>query len=116
MKNIGLTTNKTFTIEFPSLDREFIRHFIRGYFDGDGCISKHNNSYNIVIFTASEKFKNSLINIIEQMTEIKLGVSERDNGYAIYFNKKEFINIFYKFLYNDSEMFLDRKKNKFPKD
>ncbi len=117
LKDIGLTTNKTFTIEFPDLDKEFIRHFIRGYFDGDGCISKrkNSNSYNIVIFTASEEFKSSLVNIIEQMTKIKLGVSERNNGYAIYFNKKKFINIFYEFLYTDCEMFLDRKRNKFPK-
>ena len=116
LKNIGLTNNKTFIIEFPDLDKEFIRHFIRGYFDGDGCISKrkNSNSYNILIFTASEKFKSSLVNIIEEMTKIKLGISERNNGYAIYFNKKEFINIFYKFLYTDSEMFLDRKKIKFP--
>ena len=34
----GLVPNKTFTIEFPDfLQDELISHFIRGYFDGDGC-------------------------------------------------------------------------------
>lgn len=34
----GLTQNKTFTITFPDFLREdLIPHFVRGYFDGDGC-------------------------------------------------------------------------------
>lgn len=34
----GLTQAKTFTINFPDfLPEELIPHFIRGYFDGDGC-------------------------------------------------------------------------------
>lgn len=34
----GLTQNKTFTITFPDfLKEDLISHFVRGYFDGDGC-------------------------------------------------------------------------------
>ena len=40
--NLGCTSRKTFTLEFPKLPDELINHFIRGYFDGDGsaCIHK----------------------------------------------------------------------------
>jgi hypothetical protein len=33
----GIFPNKTFTLEWPDhLDPELLRHFLRGYFDGDG--------------------------------------------------------------------------------
>lgn len=36
----GCHQRKTFTIKFPYfLNEHLIRHFIRGYFDGDGCIN-----------------------------------------------------------------------------
>jgi len=35
----GLVPRKTFKVEFPTtVFKEFHRHLIRGYFDGDGCI------------------------------------------------------------------------------
>jgi intein-encoded DNA endonuclease-like protein len=31
---------KTFTVKFPNIPRDLERHYIRGLFDADGCISK----------------------------------------------------------------------------
>lgn len=46
LNSYGCTPRKSLTLEFPKLeifkDKSLIRHFIRGYFDGDGCIS-HND-------------------------------------------------------------------------
>ena len=40
----GVVPNKTFKLMFPEFLREdLIRHFIRGYFDGDGCIGIYTN-------------------------------------------------------------------------
>ena len=36
--NLGLTPRKSLTIAFPAIPLEFLSYFIRGYFDGDGCI------------------------------------------------------------------------------
>jgi intein/homing endonuclease len=30
--------NKTFSVKYPQINEKFERHFLRGYFDGDGCI------------------------------------------------------------------------------
>jgi intein/homing endonuclease len=38
LKNLGLHQNKTYTIDYPKIDENLERHFLRGYFDGDGCI------------------------------------------------------------------------------
>ncbi|MEK6880803.1 MAG: hypothetical protein AABY22_14385, partial [Nanoarchaeota archaeon] len=39
-RNFGITPRKTFTCEFPkNLPKKYWNHFIRGLFDGDGCIT-----------------------------------------------------------------------------
>jgi hypothetical protein len=36
----GVTPRKTLTLEWPhDLDEDLLRHYLRGYFDGDGCFS-----------------------------------------------------------------------------
>ncbi|MDL2302602.1 LAGLIDADG family homing endonuclease, partial [Lachnospiraceae bacterium OttesenSCG-928-D06] len=40
--SLGCVPQKSLTLTFPSeelLPGNYVRHFIRGYFDGDGCIS-----------------------------------------------------------------------------
>ena len=113
--NNGVMPAKTFKIEFPSLNLNLVRHFIRGYFDGDGCITKikNRNSFNIVIFTASENFMSKMVNILDKYG-IKNGVYKRDSGYAIQFSKKDSVIKFGKLIYEDSNIYLERKKEKFP--
>lgn len=37
--NLGIPKNKSVSIKFPTfLNEDLIHHFIRGYFDGNGCI------------------------------------------------------------------------------
>jgi intein/homing endonuclease len=112
---LGVTPSKTFTIEFPELKPELVKHFIRGYFDGDGCLynggrDKKSNIYNI--FTASEKFKNSIIECLN-LIGINTRCYYRNNGYSINIVRYKDTYNFYNYLYNDSEMFLKRKKDKF---
>lgn len=35
---LGATPNKTFDLQYPIIDENLEKHFLRGYFDGDGCI------------------------------------------------------------------------------
>jgi hypothetical protein len=36
--NLGLTPNKSLTMQFPNVPDEFVRNFIRGCWDGDGSV------------------------------------------------------------------------------
>ena len=45
----GCLENKTFKLDFPNIDENLVRHFIRGYFDGDGSLSKHKTKMDILI-------------------------------------------------------------------
>lgn len=39
LDKLGMHQNKSLILEFPDIDKSLYRHFIRGYFDGDGdCI------------------------------------------------------------------------------
>lgn len=38
LKNLDITYNKTHNLKYPKIDEKLERHFLRGYFDGDGCI------------------------------------------------------------------------------
>jgi hypothetical protein len=39
----GIVPNKTLALKFPEwLDKKLYPHFIRGYFDGDGCLTSNN--------------------------------------------------------------------------
>lgn len=44
LNNYGCTPQKSLTLKFPKIEsfsnKELVKHFIRGYFDGDGYISK----------------------------------------------------------------------------
>src|SRR3989344_8046642 len=34
---LGLVPNKSLVLKVPVIPKKFIKHFVRGYFDGDGC-------------------------------------------------------------------------------
>lgn len=54
----GCMHNKTFKIRFPQekICSELLWHFVRGYFDGDGCISITDISKPVVDFTSNLEF------------------------------------------------------------
>jgi hypothetical protein len=43
LQSLGLTENKSLTLQFPNVPSEFVRHFIRGCWDGDGSVYLENN-------------------------------------------------------------------------
>jgi intein/homing endonuclease len=40
---MGMVPNKSLVLKFPDIPKEMYRHFIRGYFDGDGSLCLHIN-------------------------------------------------------------------------
>jgi len=39
--NLGCVPRKSLKLKFPELPEHLLNHFVRGYFDGDGCASIH---------------------------------------------------------------------------
>lgn len=127
LRNIGLYPNKSLTIDrIPELKEELIRHFIRGYFDGDGSIlMSHNSSYyngcDGIIKYVYPTYNFTILGTEEFLKQI---IEKADFKYAKIRNtktelikslnicaKKEFDSIF-NYLYLDSTIKLKRKYNK----
>ena len=72
--NLGLTPNKSLTMQFPNMPNEFVRHFIRGCWDGDGSvyIDKHSNKISANFVSGSRDFLEAMIENL-----VKAGLPKR---------------------------------------
>lgn len=120
---LGCIPNKSLTLKFPTTDQvpiEWLSHFVRGYFDGDGGITVGKSGLNIS-FTSSEVFLTSLRHILNKLnietTEYKKRYKDKKiSAGSIGINKKASQRLLFVFLYKDcKDLYLTRKENKFHK-
>ena len=124
LSEFGVVQAKTFKLKFPTfLDRSLIRHFIRGYFDGDGCITKGysrtNYSKYYISFISTDKFIEGLqeyllLNLDIKIKKTQIRYPERNNnirmlGIGGNLQVEKLLN----YLYDDSTIFLQRKYEKY---
>lgn len=110
----GVIYNKSNILEFPSYNivpEHLIRHFIRGYFDGDGSVYG-NNSGLIVSFEGTECFLSYLLDILRDVTGTKTSVYKYKGKehYYIRIGGNNQVKMFYNYIYENSTIFLGRKK------
>ena len=123
--NKGCTEKKSNTLVFPEQsifkNKDLIRHFIRGYFDGDGSVfisnEKHwrNGTITKVIhyrFVGTEMFLNEVNNQIGLSGTIFHG-KNTGNACELCFKRKKKLFPFYKYLYDNATIWLDRKRKIF---
>ncbi len=123
---LGLTPNKSKTIKLPEIPNKYFIHFLRGYFDGDGCVNictyrkKNRNKLSTLInagFTSgSKKILEDIKNKLSKLNIIKGGTLYYSNGYRVWFSIKDSYCL-YNFMYNNlkNNLFLMRKKKIFEK-
>lgn len=118
LSDLGVVQRKTHVLTFPDLREDLINHFIRGYFDGDGCITygKELSRDCSVSLVSTKQF----LEKVEEKVPIKFYWSkrhkDRDNDIRTIMTSgtPKIIKI-YHYLYNNSNIHMDRKKNKFLK-
>lgn len=120
LNNLGCMKSKTHKIRFPNIPNEYVRHFIRGYFDGDGCITWSKNKlipqFSIV---GNEPFlielQKELINNLglKKTKFIKRHKNRKNNITSLIYGSYGNCIKIYEYLYEDSKFYLKRKKNKF---
>ena len=114
---LGFTNNKSFDCFIPVIPQNLTRHFIRGYFDGNGCFSFSKRFLGVSFVTASEKLKNELVNCLKQENiEIKEYNHITEYGTTVYrptINRIKDKIIFLDWIYGDCNIYLDRKYQKY---
>lgn len=132
MKNIfkniyNIYPNKTydenFKFPFEKIPTHLIKHFIRGFIDGDGSIESNKGILTITLLSTSCTFLIQIADIICNLEEkisptIRKVKGKTINWFTLRFNmfgenKPEKVLKIYNYLYQDSNIFLQRKKDKF---
>jgi hypothetical protein len=128
LNRLGVYSQKTTNIKFPNLEQvpdELIRHFLRGYFDGDGSIQMHNYGHPTWRFVvmAPDLFVNEIKNIL--ISECQFACSILQDKRILVDMKTLYLsrsvrpaNIsqlkkVYEYFYSDASLFLVRKKEIF---
>jgi len=115
LKKIGCVNKKSLVLTFPKLDDDLISHFVRGYFDGDGSVSKPEKSISVSIVGTKEFLEpiHDLLNIPKYKIKHRQ-VKHAKEVHISEFSGKDARN-FGKFIYKDSTVCLERKKERFMK-
>lgn len=122
---LGIGYNKSYDdLHIPYIPSELIRHFIRGYFDGDGSfvagVSLPKNRPNYIvrmcmsIIAKKPTILNEFIKFFSNHNLIvNLNYLKRDDAYRLTTSSKKTCRAIYHLLYDNSYFYLSRKFNKF---
>lgn len=125
----GCGHKKSLILKFPTLNQVpeyLLNHFVRGFFDGDGCITygiktKYKYVHWKVSFISTIPFNKILRKILGNKADKSISnltlSQEKDNIKMCYLDIsgicKEKLQSIYAYLYKDAHFFLKRKHNKF---
>lgn len=120
LNNYGCTPRKSLTLKFPN-EKIFkypilIKHFIRGYIDGDGCLSWSNHQHTSAILSVlgTEDFLTDVKKYLPVKFDYILGYNSKksDITRVLSIHGKNAFDIV-KYLYKDSTIYLSRKYEKY---
>jgi intein-encoded DNA endonuclease-like protein len=122
---LGLYPNKSLTVRFPKIPENFLRDFVRGYLDGDGCVflqvatgvhmKKIVKKLSIIFTSGSFDFLMGLCQTLNSKLFLANNKVYKGTGaYQLRYSTKDSLKIF-EFLYSDCpvDLFLKRKFNIF---
>lgn len=115
----GCVPNKSLVLTFPStVPHELIPHFIRGYMDGDGCITycgtqKNGNKDYKVNFCGTFEFLNEIQNLFGYKTKLYKRYDDGTNNYSLDIAGNVKVLDFLNTLYKDATIYLKRKHDRY---
>ena len=127
LTELGLYPNKSLTMSFPKISGRYLNDFIRGYFDGDGCVYlelSNGKKQKIIIkklstiFTSgSKKFLQTLKFILKKEIEVSQNnIYNSQRAFQLRYCTSDSIKLF-KFLYKNTpkDLYFKRKFKVFVK-
>lgn len=112
----GVCPNKTEVVDFPKVEGDIFKHYLRGYFDGDGCLYLQDKKPPIVHFTCA--IEENLVYIKDRI-EKELNIigkiyKEKDRKYRLMYFRSVETCILLDYMYADcGEFKLIRKFEKY---
>jgi hypothetical protein len=116
LRDLGMMQNKSLKLTFPKwLRPDLVRHFIRGVFDGDGCLYIKGKNCTAKI-TSTEDFCKELVKIVREYLDINsnyYSIKNLDITKNFMVGGKRQVKIFLDWIYEDAELYLERKHQKY---
>jgi uncharacterized protein (DUF433 family) len=120
LDQFGVWKNKSLILEWPEwLDKTLYPHFVRGYFDGDGCLYLGKNGKGAEIsFVGTEMFLTQLSRVVNELLNIDLYVKDAGSKYksvtkSAKIHRQTGIKLFLDWIYKDADLMMYRKYNKY---
>jgi len=120
---LGVMPNKSLQLQKVSVHKKYFIHFLRGYFDGDGCFcwgAKPKHRTPRVEFTSGSrqllKWVEAKVSKYYQMPggRLRRKTSGNGNGWSLVYRKKTSLKLMGLMYFDkDATLFLKRKKDKF---
>lgn len=119
--NQGVNFNKSYNITFPCIQENLIKHFIRGFFDGDGCVRSRTRKlasgeikkYPACDITCHEKsFLESIRSYIHSKG-LNSYIYPDGSGFRLYLSGQNDNINFLDYIYKDATIYLDRKYKRY---
>lgn len=86
LEKLGITPKKSMSVKFPDMPKEYLRHFIRGCWDGDGTVYIENNGRIRASFiSGSKSFIENLMEYLEDFGLSNRKLYEHNHSRAYYF-------------------------------
>ncbi len=107
----GCTPRKSLTLQFPTLSSDLHHHFVRGYFDGDGCAGWHTNKrrnpHLRLTFLGTSQFLLTLRRILSVRGNVRPSVSK---AFTLSSNGNIQSKRIRDWMYQEANVFLPRKR------
>lgn len=113
LNNLGCTPCKSLTLKFPTnIPQTLIKHFIRGYWDGDGCLTYKRANYPTISVLGTEQFLNSVQSFFNTSCNLYNNSKTNNITKVLKYNGKLAFDITHE-LYGNASVYLDRKYSKY---
>lgn len=121
----GMYPNKSLTIRMPEIPKKFLRDFVRGNFDGDGCVYLYRSrgvkgklilrKLSVIFTSGSRDYLVDLLTLLRRNLVLEQNkVYKSSRSFQLRFGTKDSTELF-KFMYEDvpAGVFLKRKYDVF---
>ncbi|MEK9201315.1 MAG: LAGLIDADG family homing endonuclease [Patescibacteria group bacterium] len=117
--NLGVTPRKSLRLQLPKIPDIYFPHFLRGYFDGDGCVNiskkirARKQFLNLIFTSGCKEFLEKLSMKLENMGK-STRVYRNGSAYRLSYKGQRAINVL-SFMYKDlaEYLFMIRKFDRF---
>lgn len=119
LNRFGVVPRKTYKCAKPQVSDDMINHFIRGLFDGDGSICKVSGGgykYPKATLVNNQAVAEWSLNVIKDKLSVGNKLYQKNNSEEAYYweiTNGEDVSKFGKWMYNNTNIFMDRKYKRF---